>query len=61
MVKHHDAQLSSATQKIEAKLYQQKLQAAIDGIKNSSNMWLDPDFFVAAPATPASNPLLPNQ
>ena len=51
VVKHHDAQLADATKKIESKLRKEKIEAAVDGLKSASNIWLDPDFF-AAPAAP---------
>jgi hypothetical protein len=55
MVKHHNAQLTDVARQIESKLHRERLQAAVDNIKNSSNTWLDPDFF-AAPALPATVP-----
>lgn len=55
MVKHHNGQLNDVAREIESKLHKERLQAAIDNIKNSSNIWLDPDFF-AAPAVPATLP-----
>jgi hypothetical protein len=57
MVKHEDAQEASASEEIENKLKEQKLQAAVDGVKSSSNIWLDPDFFAAPPApAPGAQP-----
>jgi peptidyl-prolyl cis-trans isomerase C len=56
VVKHRDAQLAEATTKIESMLRRGKIEAAVDGLKSASNIWLDPDFFAAPAAPPAAAP-----
>jgi hypothetical protein len=57
VAKHSEAQLSDASQEIETKLKEEKVQAAIDAMKTSSNVWLDPDYFGAPPAPPTPAPV----
>ena len=55
--KHTQAEIKDVTPDIEKSLQQQKVQAALDGVKKSAGVWMDDQYFAAAPK-PAEGPSL---
>ena len=45
VVKHTHSDLKDVTPEIEKKLRQEKVEASIDGVKKSANIWMDEDYF----------------
>jgi hypothetical protein len=57
VTKHTQADVKDVTPEIEKKLEQQKVNATLDGIKKSANVWMDEQYF-GAPSKPAAGPTL---
>lgn len=55
VVKHETLPVSEASKEIEGKLREEKFKAALDGVKQQANIWLDPKYFVVPPSpTPSA-------
>jgi foldase protein PrsA len=57
VTKHNQTDIKDVTPEIEKKLQQQKVNATLDGVKKSANVWMDEQYF-AAPSKPAAGPTL---
>jgi parvulin-like peptidyl-prolyl isomerase len=57
VTKHSHSDLKDVTPEIEKKLKQEKVEAAIDGVKKSANIWMDDQYF-SAPVRPELGPTL---
>ena len=57
VIKHSQTDVKDVTPEIEKKLEQQKVNATLDGIKKSANVWMDEQYF-GAPSKPAAGPTL---
>jgi PPIC-type PPIASE domain len=51
VVKHDAPPVSEVSKEIEGKLKEEQFKAALDGVKDHANIWLDPQYF-AAPSPP---------
>ncbi len=54
VVKHETMPVSEASKEIEGKLRQEKFKAALEGVKQQANIWLDPKYFAAPPGSSAA-------
>ena len=54
VVKRETMPVSEASKEIEGKLREEKFKAALDGVKQQANIWLDPKYFTAPPAATPS-------
>ena len=57
VTKHNQTDIKDVTPEIEKKLQQQKVNATLDGVKKSANVWMDEQYF-GAPSKPAAGPTL---
>jgi len=53
VVKHETLPVSQVSKEIEGKLRDEKLRAAVEGVKEQANIWLDQKYF-APPPTPTA-------
>ena len=59
VVNHKHQELKEVSDNIENTLHEQKLQAAVDGLKKNSNIWMNDQYFKApaeSPTAPSSAP-----
>jgi parvulin-like peptidyl-prolyl isomerase len=49
-------ELKDVSTEVENRLREQKVQAAIDELRNKTSVWMDEEYFAAPPGTPAIQP-----
>jgi parvulin-like peptidyl-prolyl isomerase len=57
VIKHSHSDLKDVSPEIEKKLRQEKVEASIDGVKKSANIWMDDEYF-ASPKKPEVGPTM---
>jgi hypothetical protein len=57
VIKHSHSELKDVTPEIEKKLRQEKVEASIDGVKKSANIWMDEEYF-GSPKKPEAGPTM---